>query len=151
MVMFDNPYSYLETYLALDYVFNWQGEYTETNAENLDMRVEKQTSSMLQTEVGIRFLQQIGYSSLAVSFKEELAFVNQVPFEIGNITAALVGIPETVSLASLTESQNLASIGFTMLIEPMEQRNIGLSVGYHGQFGTQYIFNEVMLTLIKEF
>jgi autotransporter-associated beta strand protein len=151
MVMFSNPYTYLEPYLALDYVFNWQGEYLETNGGNLNMKVQRQTSSMLQTEVGIRFLQQVENPSIAVSFKEEMAFVNQVPFEIGNITAALVGIPQTVSLASLSESQNLASIGFTFLVQPTEERDMGVTLGYHGQFGPQYIFNEVMLTLIKEF
>ncbi len=142
---------YLEPYIGVDYAVNWQGAYDETGAGNLNMRVKGQTSSMVQTEVGMRCYQAVEKSYARFGFKEGVSYINRTPFDTGSITAAIFGVSEFVTLTSFKTAQNLGAVMAELLIQPTKSRNFTISVGYQGQFGSQYILNEVGLRLSGNF
>ena len=142
---------YIEPHIAFDYVTNWQGGYAENGAGDLNMHCNAQTSSMLQTEVGVRFFKEVENASVRFGFKEGLSFINRVPFDTGTITTAIFGATELVTLTSFRAAQNLAAVTAELLIQPKVTRDLTVAIGYQGQFGVEYIFNEVSLRLQVQF
>ncbi len=82
--------------------------------------------------------------------KEKLSYIFEKPF--GNqVTTFLTGIPETFSVAALTQNLNLGSLSLEFFASIGHRSPIGIVLSYDGEFGSNYIANEVMLTLSKSF
>jgi autotransporter-associated beta strand protein len=138
-------------YIAVDYVQNDEDHYSETGAENLNMTMKAQKSSMVQTEAGIRFYQGINRSNCRFGIKEDISFINRVPFDTGTITTAIFGAENFVTLTSFTQTQTLGAINVALFIEVGKEKDTVISLGYEGQFGSQYVSNGASLTLSTEF
>ena len=141
----------IEPHIAFDYVINWQGGYAESGAGDLNMSCNSVNSSMLQTEVGVRFFKEVENASVRFGFKEGLSFINRVPFDTGTVTTAIFGATEFVTLTSFKAAQNLAAVTAELLIQPKMSRNVTVAIGYQGQFGYEYIFNELSFELQVQF
>ncbi|MCH9618264.1 MAG: hypothetical protein SP4CHLAM5_03910 [Chlamydiia bacterium] len=137
----------VQPYASFDYVYNWEDSYEETGALNLNMRVKAQESSMLQTQIGMKFFQSTFISSGRFGMKEGISYINRTPFETGTITTSIFGATDFVSLRSFTESQNLGALDIEMFFQVGKEKNTTISLAYEGQYGDQYISNELILTL----
>ncbi len=147
----DTSWSGIEPFAALDWVVNWEGDLNEHGASALDMRQNAHTSSMLQSEIGIRLFQSISRTSGRYGIKEEASYINRAPFGTGSVTAAIVGSPSFMTLQSLTNVQNLGSITIELFAEVGKNKNIVINLGYEGEFSASYISNEVLLRIAKQF
>lgn len=134
-------------YVSFDCVVNWEGSYTETGAGNWNMHSKAQVSSMLQSEIGMKFFQRKN----RFGFKEGASYINRAAFGTGTVTTAIFGAIDFVTLRSFEGAQNLAAVEFLFFAEFGKDRSAILSLGYEGQFGAEYISNEVMLTISKSF
>ena len=150
-VVLESKLTDVEPYISVDYVAIWQSSYTENGAGSLNMHVDGQSSSMIQTEVGVRYYQEVERSYGRFGCKEAASYINRTPFSTGDITAAIFGATEFVTLTSFTEAQNLGAVSAMLYVQPGKRRDATISIGYQGQFGSEYIFNEVLLRLSKNF
>ncbi|MCH9616746.1 MAG: hypothetical protein SP4CHLAM5_02410 [Chlamydiia bacterium] len=140
-----------QPYVSLDYVVNWEGSFYETGATNLNMYQKGHTSSMFQTEVGVKFYQSIEKCSYLLGFKQAAYYINRTPFGTGSVTSAIFGSSNFVTLKSLRRAQNLGALDLTFFAEVGKKRDVTIALSYNGQFGTEYISNEAMVTLSKSF
>ncbi len=147
----ETSWSTIEPYAAIDWAINWEGSFKEHGAGDLNMRQQSHSLSMLQSEVGIRFYQSISKSYGRFGFKEGASYINRVPFGTGAVTAAIVGSPAFVTLQSFTNTQNLGAIALDGFAELGAKQDVHISIGYEGQFGSSYFFNEVLLNIAKRF
>jgi uncharacterized protein with beta-barrel porin domain len=144
-------WSTIEPYAAFDWAVNWEGSFKEHGAGDLNMRQKSNTSSMLQSEAGVRFYQSICKSYGRFGCREGASYMNRVPFGTGKITTAIVGSSAFVTLQSFTKVQNLGAINIDFFAELGKKQDILVTLGYEGQFGSSYIFNEVLLNILKRF
>jgi uncharacterized protein with beta-barrel porin domain len=140
-----------QPYVAVDYVVNWEASFTETGAGALDMHQRSQTSSMVQTVIGMKFFQAIEKENARLGFKEGVSYINRIPFGTGTVSTSIFGASDFVTLKSFTQTQILGAIEAAFFAELGKKRDVIISLGYEGQFGSEYISNEVILTLSKSF
>ena len=140
-----------EPYLAVDYVVNWEGSGQERGAGDLSMRQKSNTSSMIQSTAGLRFYQAFETSNARVGLKEGLSYINRTPFSTGRVTSAIFGSSDFFTLTSFTQTQNLGAVSALFFAEMGENRDVIFSLGYEGQFGAQYMLNEIALSIYKSF
>lgn len=147
----DMSWGSIEPFAAFDWVVNWEGSLSENGAGNLDMYQKSHASSMLQSEVGVRFYQSFCRSFGQFGVKEGASYMNRAPFDTGKVTAAIFGSPQFVTLQSFTKVQNLGAVNLEFLANVGKKRDVTVSFGYEGQFGLEYISNEIMVRVAKQF
>lgn len=106
---------------------------------------------MFELETGVRLYQSIEKSTRIFGFKEEAGYIYRNPFDTGRVSSAIFGSPDFVTLTSFTKVQNLGFINATFFAQVGDRRDLMVSAGYEGQFGSDYIFNQVMLKISKSF
>lgn len=141
----------IEPFAAFDWVVNWEGSLQEQGAGNLNMYQKPHTSSMLQSQIGMKLYQSFCKAFGQFGVKEGISYINRAPFSTGKVTAAIFGSPEFVTLQSLTKVQNLGVLNLELLADVGKKRDVSLSLGYEGQFGSGYISNEILLRAAKQF
>lgn len=140
-----------QVYAAFDCVVNWEGGFTEKGAGNLNVYQKSNSSSMLQSVLGLKFFQKMESRLARYGFKEGVSYINRTPFGTGTVTTSIFGSSDFVTLKSFTQTQNLGSVELVFFAEMGRGRDVITSIAYEGQFGSQYISNQVMLTLSKSF
>ena len=141
----------LEPFISADWVGNWEGSFTEKGASTFSMSQKSHTSSLVQSEAGLRFYQMIKYTYGQIGFKEALSYINRVPIETGKVNSTILGATSPFILSSLTTIQNLGSVSGEVFTQFGKKQNIFLSFNYQGEFGANYISNELFLKLAKNF
>ncbi len=147
----DVSWGIIETFAAFDWVVNWEGSLQEHGAGDLDMYQKSHTSSMLQSEIGVKLHQSFCKSSGQFCLKEGVSYINRAPFGTGKVTTAILGSPQFVTLRSFTKVQNLGAFNLEFQANVGKKRDVSISLGYEGQFGSHYTSNEIMLRIAKQF
>lgn len=147
----DRSWGSIEPFIAFDWVVNFEGSLREQGANNLNMYQKPHTSSMLQSEAGVRFYQLFCKTFGQFGIKEGISYINRAPFSTGQVTAAIFGSPQFVTLQSFTKVQNLGTLNLELLADVGKKRDVSISLGYEGQFGSEYISNEILLRIAKQF
>ena len=139
-----------EPFIMVDWVANFENNYTEHGASPLNMSVEGSTSSMLRLETGLNCYQSWESEDTLVIFKEMASYVYKQPHSVGKMVAAIVGASGTFFNDSFTKIQSLVSPSFEIFF-----RNKGndsfCSLLYEGEFGDGYQANEVLVRIGKYF
>ena len=131
----------LEPYASLDAAIVFEEEYSETGAYPYNFSQSSHNSELLRSEVGLASYQQKSFWGVTLLFKESLSYVNKTPW--GNMTTGFVGSPTSITLETISGTQNLISPTFEFLIQWDE---FTFSAMYEGEFGSQYHSNEVFGT-----
>lgn len=147
----DRSWGSIEPFIAFDWVVNFEGSLREQGANNLNMYQKSHTSSMLQSEAGVRFYQSFCKAFGQFGIKEGISYINRAPFSTGQVTSAIFGSPQFVTLQSFTKVQNLGALNLELLADVGKKRDISISLGYEGQFSSEYISNEILLRIAKQF
>jgi len=109
-----------------------------------------EAGSLLRSEVGLKFIEAVAFSSWNLFIKEKASYIYEKPH--GNhVTTFLTGIPAALSVIALNQGLNLGSFGFELFAEIGDSAPWGLALSYDGEFGSAYLSNEVALTLSKSF
>lgn len=134
----------------IDYAINWQRGYTETGAAPFNATEQGKTNSMIRSETGLRITEMWVFEWGSFFLQEKVSYIFAKPFS-NTITTFLTGIPNTFSVTALTNNLNLSSVGFELFANIGKQSPFSITFGYDGEFGSNYISNEVTLTLSKSF
>lgn len=137
-------------FTSIDYAVNWQRGYTEEGATPYNATQNDKTTSMIRSEIGLKFFQTWPFNWGSIFLKEKASYVFEKPF--GNsITTFLTGIPTTFTVTALTQDLNLGSIGLELFSSIGNKSPFGIALSYDGEFGSNYLSNEIMITLNKSF
>ena len=138
-----------EPFASFDYAFNCEPSFNEQGSSLFKMHQNERFASMLRTELGLHHYLTLILNSGFIRFKGKLSYVNKVPFDVGNITAHIVGEPGSFTVASLTQTQNLVSPS----IEIVYKAHSGgyFTLLYDGEFGSGYFYNQFSLKAGKYF
>jgi hypothetical protein len=141
----------VEPFAMFDWVNNWERQFSEHGAGILDMKQKRQYSSLLRSEVGLRFYQSAQFCWGQLVVQEKASYVNKALFHVGTVTAFLIGAPGSFTVETLTRNQNLAVVEMELLFEPVNKKRPYGSVSYQGEFFSGYVSNQVMLEIGKSF
>jgi hypothetical protein len=101
--------------------------------------------------MGVRFEEILQYCWGAFTIRTKGSWAYQKTFHAGSVTAALVGIPSFLTLATLTNAQNLGVVAWEFLLTPWSRKYPRGSIAYQGEFGSKYLSHEVFATLALDF
>lgn len=138
----------VEPFGSLDWAYLVEAEFKEKGAAPFNMNQKSHLSSMLRSEAGLSAYYEDLYDWGVCVFNGKLSYVNKAPFNTGRISAFIVGAPGSFTVTSFT-TQNLVSPGAQVFIKG--NNNIYGSLTYDGEFGSGYIFNQVVGTIGKTF
>lgn len=147
----DMTWGNIEPFVAFDWVVNWEGSLQEQGAGNLNVYQKSHSSSMLQSQVGVKFYQLVCKAFGQFGIKEGISYINRAPFSSGKVTAAILGSPQFVTLESFSKVQNLGVLSLELLAAVGQKKDVSIALGYEGQFGSEYISNEILLRMAKQF
>ena len=124
----------LDPFVMLDWVNAWQMTYKERGHSPFNAGQKSYYSSLLRTEVGLRFYQTLYFTKWLCTFEEKGSYVNKAPFGVGRMTAFLVGSPGSFTVETLTQLQNLGVAEAAVIFEPVNQAYPYGSISYQGEF-----------------
>lgn len=135
---------------AVDYAVNWQRGYAEKGAAPFNAKEHRKTNSMIRSETGLRINEMWFFEWGSFFLREKVSYIFAKPFS-NTLTTFLTGIPSTFSVTALTKNLNLGSVGFELFANIGKRSPFSIKLGYDGEFGSNYISNEVTLTFTKCF
>ena len=133
----------LDPFVMLDWVNAWQMTYKERGNSPFNAGQKAYYSSLLRTEVGLRFYQTLYFQKWLCTFEEKGSYVNKAPFEVGRMTAFLVGSPGSFTVETLTQLQNLGVVEAALIFEPVDQSYPYGSLSYQGEFCPSYQSHQI--------
>ncbi len=133
-----NNYVIVNPFVMADWVNAWQESYKEKGSGPFNAGQKRHYSSLLRTEVGLRFYETISFDSWRLTLEEKGSYVNKQSFHVGRVKAFLVGSPGTFTVETLTKAQNLGVAEFGMIFEPKDQKYPYGVITYQGEFGDRY-------------
>lgn len=113
----------VEPFFMFDYVNSWLQGYTEWGSSGLNLVVDGQYTSLLQSEAGLRFYEYFAFNWGTFWLEEKLSYVNQAPFYFNKATTQFVASASTFPVAvGSTEVQNLAGLELQANFQPKNQK-----------------------------
>lgn len=148
---YENLFLLLEPFATVDWAINWQNSYTETGAAPFNFTQESKTSSLLRSEAGLKFYQELFYCWGIFGFEERGSYVNKTPFWADTASVAVIGAPSFISLSTFQEMQNLASVGCSLIARWGCNKDYAVDLSYQGEFGSGWISNQIYAKFSKGF
>jgi len=148
---FAGPWCGAEPYAAVDWVLNVADSFSESGAGALNMSQKSHVSSMLQSQVGLRFYQAFERGCSIFGIREMGSYINRLPFGTGTVTATIAGAFDAMTLRSLTHVQNLGAVTVDLFAQIGQRRQVTLTLGYEGEYGSSYTSNEVIASVTRHF
>ncbi len=148
---FDFCWGEIVPFTALDWAITWQRAYHEHGAAPFNARSTGKTSSMARSETGLKFSEKWEYCWGSFFLKEKVSYVFQKPYNTGKVNTSFTGIPSTFTVTAVNQNLNLADIGIDLSLELGRNNRATIDLAYEGEFGSNYISNQLMLTLKKDF
>lgn len=144
----------VEPFAMFDWPNVWENTIREHGAgPSLDMTVPRQHSSLLRSEVGLRFYQSIRTSSATCILQEKASYVNKKPFHMGTVTAIITGAPGSLTVETLSGMRNLGCGEIEFMYDPDSSWEPAISISYQGEtsFNASYFSHLGMISMSKEF
>jgi outer membrane autotransporter protein len=138
-------------FTLVDWVFAFQSSYQEKGSAAFDARSDKQSTSMLRSETGVKLNQKWATSWGAFLLKEKFSYVFQTPFGTENVITALPGISPEFTVTAVSQNLNLvtAGIDFGFILGQVYPGSIHLT--FDGELGSSYWSADCAIRVTKEF
>jgi outer membrane autotransporter protein len=129
---------YIEPFGMIDWANSWQKSYSETSPF-LNLDVPSRYTSLLRSEVGLRFYEKIMTKTLQILLVEKASYINQTPFHMGDETVTFVGsdIPFPIAIGS-TRTQNLAGAELHCWFVPLQAKSFYGSIDAQAEVGSSF-------------
>jgi outer membrane autotransporter protein len=140
----------MSPYGRLDYLYQREKGYTETQAQSLDNNIRPRSSNMLRSELGVegRYCWFIRENAFVPSGK--LGWVHETRFAGKKINARLVDVPNRYHVIGLYPNRSLMVVGASLVADVYASR-VYLSLDYEGFFGSKYQSNTGNISLNLQF
>lgn len=129
----------LEPFVMCDWVNSWQTHFTERGKSGFNLVMPNIYSSLLRSEVGLRFYERVHYTWGDLVFEEKVSYINQAPFHTSPAKAAFIGSFATFDITTRSHKvQNLAGLDFHCFFLPSGEKYPYGSLNFQGQLGSAY-------------
>ena len=135
-------------FTSLDWAFAWQDSYNEHGASPFNFHGKSRHASMLRSETGVKIFAPFDYGWGTFFIQPKVSYVYEQLFQTDVIKGNFVGLPTNMTLFALNNTLHLADaeIDFGVLID-----DYTFSLGYEGQFGSNFNSNQFLLMVNKVF
>lgn len=117
---------YIEPFVSVDWIKNWQHSYTESGSSGLNLHMPSIDNSLLQSEAGLRFYERFVYGWGDIRFEEKISYINQTPFDVGPVTTSFVSAASTFPIAvGNSKVQNLGALQVLVAFVPNDSSVYG--------------------------
>lgn len=137
-------------FAMFDWANNGQKSYEETGNSPFNAGQDFHYSSLLRSELGIRFYEPIVFDICKILLEQKVSYVNKAPFHIGQMTAFLVGSPGNFTMETLSSNQNLVAVEAYLVFDPLNPTYPYWSLTYQGEFGSSFNSNQLLFELSWE-
>ncbi len=142
----------IDPLVMFDWANNWQGEVREYGPSGIDLQMDDQYTSILRSEVGVRFFEMIQCRWGRLVLAEKGSYVNKTPFHTGAQTAFFAGSISSFQVETFSNQiQNLGVIQFHAEFIPDNAKYPYGSINYQGEFGSSSQNNLISLEIGKNF
>ena len=142
----------VEPFVMLDWVNSWQHHFTESGASGFNVVMPGYYASLLQSEVGLRFYEDLACPWGRILFEEKLSYINQTPFHFHNVSTFFVDSISAFPIA--IGSSKMQNLGGVELLGSFQPRNPSFPYGgfsLQGALGSSYQSYVVSLNIGKKF
>ncbi len=122
-----DKYYLVEPFFTLDWINSWQHRFTESGKAGFNLKVGNLYSSLLQSEVGLRFYETFPYGWGDFCLLEKVSYVNQAPFHVNSVTTSFVGSASSFPIA--VASNKVENLGALELIASFIPKNTAYPYG----------------------
>ncbi|HSX11017.1 MAG TPA: autotransporter domain-containing protein, partial [Chlamydiales bacterium] len=138
-------------FLSLDWAISWQRSYTEHGATAFNAKQKANTSSLFRGEAGLKLCEKWECDWGTFFLKEKVSYVSEIPFHVGRVNTAFVGVPGAFTVTAVNQNLNLGAVGLDFLFAIGKDRSVTIDFDYEGEFGANYWSNELMFIVAKNF
>lgn len=148
---YDTQFSWGELipFTTADWAINFQNAYTEHGAYPYNARQKANSTSMVRSETGLKFCEKWQMDSGTFCLKQKISYVFEKPFGTGTVNTDFVGMPGLFTVRAVNQNMNLGAFGLNFLMVFGKENPIKLDLGYQGEFGSNYVSNELLFTISK--
>ncbi len=142
----------IEPFAEFDWVFNWDEDFREFGSDAFDFRQKHNASWILRSKVGLNMYQTWDYGCNDCDtfvLEETFAYVNKTLNNVGKVKATLPGNSHFFTVKILKKDLNLFNFGINALYKGIN--GFYGSLTYDGEFGHNYVANEVQFQIGKLF
>jgi sugar lactone lactonase YvrE len=140
-----------EPFAMADWANNWASRLIEHGAPGFDVHQKGHYSAIIRSEIGSRFYEIVNFDWGDLTFIEKGSYVNQTPIHTGSVTAFIVGLPGSFTVSTFTRTINMGLVQLELYFEPSKDTLPKFAVSYEGQFGSNYLFQQLAVTIEKSF
>ncbi len=109
----------IEPFFTLDWINSWQKHFTESGNAGFNLKIGNLHSSLLQSEVGLRFYERFAYGWGNFCLEEKISYVNQAPFHVNSVATSFVGAASSFPIAvASTKVENLGALQLMGVFTP---------------------------------
>jgi hypothetical protein len=142
----------IDPFVMFDWANSWQNSFREHGSSGLNITLNSQYSSLLRSEVGMRFIEELEYDWGCFKIEEKGSYVNKAPFHTGAGTAYFVGGIYPFGVETFSSSiQNLGVAQIAFYFTPRNTRYPYGSLDYQGEFGSSFQSHILVLEIGKAF
>jgi hypothetical protein len=151
-ISYNQKNCWIEPFATVDWTNVWQRHYSEKGKSGFNIVMQGQWTSLLQSELGLRFYEVLTYKWGECLFVEKFGYVNQAPFHFEKINAFFIGAVSTFPISTGSHKvQNLGSAQLVCSLSPKNQRFPYFSLDMQGQIGSAFQAYLVIAQLGKDF
>jgi hypothetical protein len=142
----------IDPFVMFDFANIWQGHLKEKGSSGLNIALNSQYSSMLRSEVGLRFHEILRYCWGSLDIEEKASYVNKTPFHTGPGTAFFIGAASSFTIETFSSQvENLGAVQLDFQFTPWDSRYPYGSLDYQGEFGSSFQSHTLVLEVGKNF
>ena len=142
----------LEPFAMVDWANCWQKHFTESDPAGFNLVMPHQYSSLLRSETGLRFYENLRYGWGHIQMEEKGSYINQTPFHVESATTFFVGAISNFTVATgSSKMQNLGGVEFNCMFIPWKDKYPYGSLDLQGEFGSSLQSYFVGLEIGKRF
>lgn len=135
-----------------DWANNWQGRVNESGASGFNVILGDQYTSLLRSEVGLRFFEALQYSWGSLLLLEKGSWVTRLPFHAGSVQTSFVGSISSFSIELFSDkTENLGAIELNVQFLPGTNKHPYGAINYQGEFSSSYQNHLISLEIGKDF
>jgi uncharacterized protein with beta-barrel porin domain len=142
----------IEPFAMFDWASNWQGKVREHGASGFNLKIGSTYTSMLRSEIGLRFFESIHYGWGDLIFQEKASYVNKLPFQTNRQSAAFVASASSFGIEVFSnKTQNLGVVQLSSQFIPCSKKYPYGALNYQGEFGSSFQSHLVSIEIGKYF
>lgn len=142
----------MEPFAMFDWANNWQGKIREKGPSGFNLRIKDQYTSLLRSELGVKFYQFLQYGWGIFAVEEKGSWINKCPFHSGRVQAIFLGrvSPFPIEIFN-NETQNLGAVQMSAWFLPCNKKYPYGSLSYQAEFNSSFQNHSLNFEIGKDF